>query len=146
MNDLYFEYWEHFLEYTNSSDLYANFTRKNQGRYYYCFSLKQGNNDICFSAKQIEKIIGCELYLKGSDAKYIFNELEKRKDEIEKELSLKLDWQKLPNANDSRIIIIEKENINDKAKWSNQFKWLLKHGENFRRVFYKYIKDIKLKQ
>ena len=142
MSDLYFDYWKQFLEYAKKSNLHRNFTRRNQGRFYYGFSLGIGNNDICFMAKKRDKVIGCEIYLKGVNAKYVFNKLESKKDEIEKELSLKLNWQKLPHANDSRIIIFTDENISEKVNWDNQFKWLIKNGEKFQHVFYKHIELI----
>jgi uncharacterized protein DUF4268 len=88
------------------------------------------------------------LYHKSiSDDKDLFDFLLAKKDEIEKELGIKLDWQRLPEETKaSRIKIAKKFDIvgnADFSKYGEAFSWLEKNLDNFKKVFSKYLVDYK---
>lgn len=142
LDNLYFEFWKNFLAYAKKKPHALNFTRKNQGRYYYNFVLGIGNNVISFSAKKKENVIGCELYLQGDKAKYLFHELEKYRDQINSEFSIELDWRELPDRNDCRIMVKRDGSINNKNDWLIYFQWFIENGEQFKNIFSKYASQV----
>jgi len=70
-----------------------------------------------------------------------------KKDEIEKELGIKLDWQRLPEETQaSRIKIAKKFDIvgnADFSKYGEAFSWLEKNVDDFKNVFSKYLAGYK---
>ena len=72
----------------------------------------------------------------------IFNDLESKKDQIEKELGFEMDWQPLPDKIGSRIAIVLEGNIDDTNKWEDYFKWLVDKAVMLKKVFPKYLKKI----
>jgi Domain of unknown function (DUF4268) len=80
--------------------------------------------------------IRAELHIGGAHAKAYFRMLQDQKGEIERELGYPLDWEELPEAQDSRIACclgeIDPEN---EADWRRQHDWLAKHLNDLHRVF-----------
>jgi len=70
--------------------------------------------------------------------------LEKKKTAIETELSEELNWQELPDGQDSRIALYTEGDISNKENWEEYFNWFENHAEKFHKVFSKRIKNLKL--
>jgi len=138
MTDYQSKFWDKFLLYAkNHSDF--RFTRKNQARYYYGFSLGVGNNDIVFTIYNKKNTIGCQLYLKGEKAKSLFAILESQRTQIDRELQLQLDWQELPEKSSCRIVTLKHVTLNNDAQCIEAFKWFIKYGNRFNSVFDKHV-------
>jgi len=78
-----------------------------------------------------------ELYFQSDQDKALFDAMYGHKNEIEKLLNIKLDWQRLDNKKASRIKI---ENSGDgwgdfnQENWSNHFDWYIRTFDNFYQV------------
>ena len=73
-----------------------------------------------------KKQIRAELYLQGPPAKTYFGLLKNQKTEIENELGYPLEWQELPDGQDSRIaIFLNDADPMDEADWPRQHEWLV---------------------
>jgi hypothetical protein len=80
--------------------------------------------------------IRAELYLQGPPAKTYFGLLKNQQSEIERELGYPLDWQELPDGQDSRIAIFRNDaDPANEADWPDQHDWLANRLNEFYRVF-----------
>ena len=83
--------------------------------------------------------MGCEIYIPNDKAFY--KKLEGHKDEIEKSIGLKLDWQPLEDRKACRIIIYNDDfDLFDTTSWEKSFAWLDDMGHRFLKAFKPYIK------
>jgi Domain of unknown function (DUF4268) len=81
----------------------------------------------------------------GTPAKTVFGHLIKQKAEIERELGYPLEWQELPDGQDSRIaVFLNNADPLDEADWPRQHEWLAKRLNEMHRVFAPRVKDLEL--
>jgi len=64
-----------------------------------------------------------------------------RKNEIEKDIGMALDWRELPDKKASRILIKTKGSIENNDEYEAYFKWLIDTGIKFKNIFSEYIKN-----
>ena len=81
-----------------------------------------------------------ELYIMND--KSIFENLEKQKDSIEKELGEKLDWQLLPSRAASRIKLAKSGSLDNEKEWDNHAEWFIEKLEKFYFTFSKRLKNL----
>ena len=92
-----------------------------------------------------KKQIRAELYLQGPPAKTFFKLLNDQKAEIERELGYPLEWQELPDGQDSRIaIFLNDADPADEADWPRQHDWLAKRLNEMHRVFAPRVRDLEM--
>jgi len=92
-----------------------------------------------------KKQIRTELYLQGPPAKTFFKLLDSQKEEIERELGYPLEWQELPDGQDSRIaIFLNDADPADEADWPRQLNWLAKRINEMHRVFAPRVREIEI--
>ncbi len=72
--------------------------------------------------------------------KKLYNNLLKSKDEIEKEIGLKLNWKSLEKNKSSTISIVKKFNIKDENTWNEAIKWQLDMAKKLYNAFHDKIK------
>jgi hypothetical protein len=83
-----------------------------------------------------ENWVRVEIYLTGSSAKDRYGELLERRGDVEAALGYGLDWQELPEGNDSRIAIYLRDaDPSDRNDWPRQQAWLVERLVEFDRVF-----------
>jgi hypothetical protein len=83
-----------------------------------------------------ENKIAVELTIGSDDAKSIFNELLKQKDNIEAIIgSSPLDWRELPDRKASRAVLFNSVDPYDETTWPEQFAWLQNNLEKFDQAF-----------
>lgn len=83
--------------------------------------------------------VGVELYI--SDDKELYDELYAKKDEIEKQLGLTVDWQRLDGKKASRIIHrIPGLNFNDHTNYDSLMNEMIDKAILFVKVFKKFLK------
>lgn len=88
--------------------------------------------------------IRAELYLTGGNAKTFFAQLKEQKAAIEKELGYSLDWEELPEGQDSRISVsLYDVRPGEKSEWPRQHKWLAEQLNNLRRVLENRVRLLK---
>ena len=89
--------------------------------------------------------IGAEVYMqpRDIDPKEAFAILSREREEIEKELSFSLEWQELPDAKGSRVVIFKHDiDVADEASWPSQFEWLAHKLEKLHDVLGPRIKKL----
>lgn len=89
-----------------------------------------------------KKQIRVELYLRGTSAKRFFELLHNQKDEIERDLGYALDWQELPEGQDSRIAISVDADPTNEEDWPRQHGWLAARLNEMYRVFAPRVREL----
>jgi hypothetical protein len=132
------DFWTKFKAYAQERTKISLQTPRPQ--HWYDISLGSSDAHIGLLVNTRDEKLGCEIYI--SNNKKLFEELKKNKNEIEKELGLKLDWRDLDIA--CRIIVYyDGFDINDGSKMVEYFDWLFKTALSFHKVFGASIKKLK---
>lgn len=140
---LQLEYWNYLKDYFNQQSTFLSL-RTPRAQHWYSMSIGRSKFHISLTINTIHNRIGCELYIRGENAKKAFSELRKDKEIVEKEIGTELDWQELPDGQDSRIIVYQNGNIKDKEQWEEITKWFKKYSELFYNSFSNRVKKLKL--
>lgn len=93
-----------------------------------------------------EGCVRVELYLKGTDAKKFFQELQAQKSDIENEIGTELEWEELETKIACRIHIqLRNAVLSNKNDWPRQHVWIVEHLEIFKKAFEPRVKNLGLK-
>jgi hypothetical protein len=80
--------------------------------------------------------VRAELYISGVRAKAFFGLLQRQRAAIEEALGYPLDWDALPEGQDSRISVsLENADPENTADWKRQHEWLAARLTDIYRVF-----------
>lgn len=134
------EWWTSFNGYIDDHSLDI---RKRKPNVYHWYDITTGKSGIHFSLQvrfTYGEDIGCELYIRNS--KDLFHSLHKEKVQIESIIGKKLEWNELPEAKASRIILRHKIDPNERDKWDKCFKWYADTLANFRKAFMPRLKNL----
>lgn len=139
---LHIEFWNAFKEYmTNTeSDLRLRTPRP---QHWYSIAVGHSKFNISLTTNTQAKRIGCEIYIRGKEAKNAFSKLEKYRKEIEEQLG-SLEWQELPEGQDCRIIQYHDGDSKDRTQWATLHEWLKGRAEMFYEVFSPRIRSLDL--
>ena len=137
---LQYEFWNKFKEYVQERKSKLRL-RKTYPQHWYDVSFGSSEAHIALTINTQDNLLGCEIYIPNS--KDLFIELAKNKEDIEKELGIRLVWMELEGKKAARIKYARDGDINDSSKWNEYFEWLKENSELFQRVFGKYIKKIR---
>jgi len=140
---LQFEFWTKFRERLLAAKVV---TSAHSVRPQYWFDVALGRSGIWLSniANTYEGRVGVRLYLNNSVADPALAELEKQKDEIEKELGMKLAWNPHPEKRDKIIAVYRDADLRKDAEWEPAIAWLVDTVAKFRKVFVPRIKNLVL--
>jgi hypothetical protein len=127
-------YWNFVKEYFKEHDSFVSL-RTPRASHRYSTSIGRSKFSMGLTANTVQNRLGCEIYIRGVDAKKAFAALHQDKDAIEQALQTKLQWQELPNRQDTRIILYHEGNIKDEATWPQSAEWFRVWAEAFTRVF-----------
>lgn len=86
-----------------------------------------------------------ELVLDDNNSKNYFQQLEAEKEKIEKEIGEQLTWHNLPDKCMCRIYVRKSTDLQDRAKWTEQHKWLLDKLELFYKIFAERVRRLEVK-
>ena len=88
--------------------------------------------------------IRAALYIQGPKAKLFFDLLQEQKEDIDKALGYRLNWEVLPRKQRADIAVYL-ENIDpyNQDEWPKQHNWLVDHLNGLHKVFASRIKDLK---
>ena len=95
---------------------------------------------VALTINSRENLLGCEIYI--SKNKELFNFLQERKEEIEKEIGEQAEWVNAAVA--SRIKI--KKRVSDvfsQSEAENYFAWLYERTVLFQKVFGRHLREFK---
>lgn len=93
-----------------------------------------GNCRVAAHIRPNEGKVGVDLTL-GRGAKEFYAELEREREDIEKEIGMKLDWEPRPNGVESWVLVRRDADPTDRLDWSAQHYWLGETLEAFHRAF-----------
>lgn len=131
-------WWTAFIEYAmDQLDFKKHFNRrKAQAQHWFDLSVGSAQCHISLTVKK--ELLGTELYI--SDNKDLFNTLVEHKEEIEKELGFKMDWQELPGKKACRIIVTLPGDFTKLVENEKFFKWYCEKAIALKKVFPQYLK------
>ena len=118
--------------------------RKPRAQHWYYIAVGRSKFNISLTANTQSKRLGCEIYIRGQQAKQAFKLLQNDKEKIESEIGESLNWQELPDGQDCRIVIFTDGDIRNKENWQEYLKWFWEHAEKFHKVFSERIKKLTL--
>lgn len=136
-----YDYWVAFNDYAFSNANAAftkSFNRKKPSTdHWMTFSI--GSSACYISVSQIRRDnnIIVEWYI--GDNKEMFQSFLSRKDLIESEMGMELDWKELPHKKASRIIAVHNADFENKDKWTEQFDWIMDTALKMKKAFKKYL-------
>ncbi len=142
---LQFELWSAFVEFCKEQGTTLSL-RKPRYQFWYAIAVGRVGFEISLTANARHERVGCELYMKGPEAKRAFDELAKSRKQIEAEANSSLEWQRLEGRAACRIVEYRPANIQDRDNWHMLFRWLKERAEVFHRVFSPRVKDLDLEE
>lgn len=137
------EFWNSFKEYMKESDTFLNLSTP-RPQHWYNIAVGKSKFSIALTVNTQLKRLGCEIYIRGEDAKRAFSHLKNQSTNIESELGYNLDWQELPDRQDARIKYYTEGDIFNHESWNTCFTWFKENSEKFHKVFSNRIKNIDL--
>lgn len=141
IRNLYLEFWTGFKEFCSAEGTSLRL-RKPQPRNWYSVAVGHSKFSLRWTASAQKKRLSCEIYLRGKNAKAAFDLLEAEKEDIEKTTG-PLDWQRLPEGQDCRIIRYrEGTDVTEQSQWDDAYRWLKEKGELFHTSFSPRIKAL----
>jgi hypothetical protein len=142
---LYLDFWTKFQEYCEQQGTLLGL-RKPRAQHWFSIAVGRSKFHISLTASIQHQRIGCEIYIRGSNAKLAFKQLEQQKEAIEAQTG-PLEWQELPQGQDCRIIRYRTNlNLTEVSVWPEAFSWLKQEAERFYKVFSPRIKQLPLVQ
>ena len=112
-------------------------------QHWYTMAVGHSKFHISLTTNTQAKRIGCEIYIRGENAKKAFSMLQQDKAIIEAELG-ELDWQELPEGQDCRIKQHRDGDSKNRSEWPELHQWLKDRSEAFYTVFSPRIKKLVL--
>jgi Domain of unknown function (DUF4268) len=99
--------------------------KKPQPQSWMAYSIGRSHVTLNAAMVRTKKQVRAELYMSGAKAKAFFHLLAAQKEAIERELGFSLDWEELPEGQDSRISIsLDDADPENEADWPRQHEWL----------------------
>lgn len=112
--------------------------RKATTDHWYNVAIGTSDAHIDITLVNKDSVIGVELYI--TDNKELFDKLYQKKDEIETDLGLELDWRRLNNSKASRIVtFIKGLNFDDHSNYNDLMNKTIDLAVLMRDTFKKYI-------
>lgn len=138
---LYLDLWMGFREYCKEHGTIFK-VRKPRAQQWFSIAVGRSKFQISLTATTQRNRLGCEIYMRGRNAKTAFKLLSKKKNDIEVRTG-PLDWQELPAKQDCRIVIYQHDiDVRDRSNWSNAYEWYKEKAEIFYEVFSPIIKSL----
>jgi aromatic ring-cleaving dioxygenase len=136
------EYWAALREYMLESNSNVKPT-KPLPQHWMNFAIGRSYFQLQSFANTKENRIALGLTIAGPDAKPHFHLLSQERGEIEEEFGETLEWLELPERQESRIMLHNKQaDPNDRDNWPEQHAWLSEKLETFDSVFRARIKRL----
>lgn len=136
---LRYEYWNAFNDYAFQNVQFdQEFNRRKPSRDHW-MNFSMGTSGCHMAVSQIQKRneLNVELYI--NEDKELFKSLFQRKDAIETEIGINLDWKELPEKKASRIIACKPAKFTDKEQWHQQFDWIMDMMLKMKKTFKRYL-------
>lgn len=138
---LYLDLWNDFKKYCveNGTSLKI---RKPRPQQWFGIAVGRSKFQISLIASIQHQRIGCEIYIRGKNAKAYFKLLEEKKEQIHKSIG-EIDWQELPDGQDCRIVLYKHNiDIKNRTNWQDANKWFKENAEKFHKTFSPIIRSL----
>jgi uncharacterized protein DUF4268 len=132
--NLRIKYWTAFRSYLQEKKSKLR-PQKPSREHWYSFGIGTSRAHTAALIITRENKIGVELTINSEDAKVIFSELLKEKDNIEAIVGAPLDWREMLDKKASRICLFKSVDPYDEKDWPQQFAWLKDTLEKFDQAF-----------
>ena len=137
------DYWAAFSPVLNSMSGPVLGNKKPQAQSWMAYPI--GRSEVHLSAVMLSQRnrVRAELYLSGTNAKAYFGLLKSQKEPVEQELGLPLEWDELPDGQDSRICVyLNDASPRNEDDWKRQHTWLAQKLNDLHRVFALRVKEL----
>lgn len=139
----YLEFWNGFKDYCREKGTFLR-VRKPRPQHWFAMAVGRSKFTLSLTASLQKRRLGCEIYIRGVNAKRAYRLLEQNKQAIEEQTG-HLEWQELPDGQDCRIVLYRAEvDISDEANWADAFAWLKSEAELFHNTFSPRIRALPL--
>jgi hypothetical protein len=132
--NLRIKYWTAFRSYLHEHKSKLR-PQKPSRDHWYSFSIGTSRAHTAALILTRERKIEVELTISSDDAKSIFNDLYRKKDDIEAIVGARLDWREMLDRKASRVVLSNPVDPNDENSWLQQFAWLQDILEKFDKAF-----------
>ena len=136
------DFWNNFKAFMEDTDTSLKLHRP-RPQHWYAMVVGCSKFDISLTSNTQSKQIGCEIYIRGEQAKQAFSQLEQQKNKIETILG-QLGWHGLPGGQDCRIKLSRSGDSKNKTQRQELNSWLKVQAESFFNVFSPKIKVLNL--
>ena len=136
------EYWEDFSALLKKANGRVRPT-KPLPQHWQQFAIGRSNFLLYTIINRLNKRIGVQLILQGTDAKAHYFLLNEQKGAIEREAGDQLEWRMLPDNKQSQINLYRHDcDPSDHESWEEQHQWLLDKLDLFHSIFSDRIKSL----
>ena len=134
-----YEYWLAFNDHAFKNVAFAKAFNKRKASTDHWMTLSVGSSACYISLSQVRKYnqLVAEWYI--PDDKELYHKFYSKKDAIESEMGIQLEWNELPEKKASRILAYKEIDFEDKDHWPEQFEWLMDVALNMKKVFRKHL-------
>ena len=136
------DFWNGFKAYMEEAGTNLKL-RQPRPQHWYTLAVGRSKFNISLTTNTQSKQIGCEIYIRGEDAKAAFAQLQRHQDTIEARLG-QLEWHELPDGQDCRIKLSRNGDSKSNSQWPELHVWLKQQSEAFYSVFSPLIKQLTL--
>jgi hypothetical protein len=137
------EYWTAFDNVLATAGGPVRGGKKPQPQSWMSYSIGRSHLNLAAAMVRPKRQVRVELYISGDNAKAFFHLLAGQREEIERDLGFKLDWEELPDGQDSRISVsLNDADPENKADWARQHEWLAKRLNEMHRVLAPRVKTL----
>lgn len=138
---LYLDLWHGLKKHFAEKGTVLNI-RKPRPQQWFAIAVGRSKFQISLTASTQHQRIGCEIYIRGKNAKTAFKLLIDKKEQIEQSIG-QVDWQELPAKQDCRIVIYKYGiDIRDRNNWQDAYKWFKENAEKFHKTFSPIIRSL----
>lgn len=138
---LYLDLWNGFKEYCKATGTILKI-RKPRPQHWFSIAVGRSKFQISLTASMQHRRVGCEIYLRGKNAKTAFKLLIEKKEQIEAQTG-SLDWQELPGKQDCRIALFKHDlDPRNRVIWPDTYRWYKENAEKFYKAFSPIIRSL----
>ncbi len=111
------------------------------------FDVTLGRSSIflCCRANTYERMIGVRVYIRNTVAEKAMAQLLEQKEEIERELGVRVEWDPNESARDKTIEVRQDADLQDRSRWDEYLEWLVDMTARFYRTFGPRVKKLSLR-
>jgi hypothetical protein len=138
---LLLEYWTNFVEFLREHD--SSLKNAKPKPFDHILFLIVGKWQVLSALAYIkDNKIGVQVYLKGSNAKTYFEQLQRETNAIENIIGAKLEWNDSRTKERSIDLFMNGVNIKNRENWPDQHKWLYEKLKAFYGAFAGRVKNL----